>query len=203
MELSQFGWNALTIGFLGAVFFTLVEAWGVWQQNRAIWKNQSGESVSVIWFSYFAALLAVVFIYGIAIKSILLILNGLLISILHIPILVGLWRFKGFTKTEKVMCACFLAAVVAMVIAPFKDWFFLLFTAGNILFSLNQPYEIWKNKNSGVVEIKLLAVYLASTLFWLIYGFAIGDWVLQIVNPAYMVTLTITVLVWFKYRRAH
>ena len=202
MELSQFGWNALTIGFLGTVLFTFVEAWGVWQQKRAIWENQSGESVSVIWFSYFAALMAVMLIYGITIKSITLILNGLLLAILHVPILVGLWRFKGYTRTEKAMTACFLAAIAAMAIVPFKDWFFLLFTAGNVLFSLGQPYEIWKNKNSGVVEIKLLAVYLVSSLFWLIYAYAIGDWVLQILSPAYSVILTLTVLVWFRYRRA-
>lgn len=203
MEFAQFGWNALTVGFLGTVLFTFAEAWGLWQQKRAIWENRSGESVSVIWFLYVAAVLVVMTIYAITINSITLTFNGLVLGILHAPILIGLWRFKGYTKIEKTVGVCCLIAVTVMLASPFKDWFYLLFSAGNILFSLAQPYEIWKNKDSGVVEVKLLAVYLASTLFFIIYSFAIGDWVLKIISPAYLVIITLTILVWFRYRRAN
>lgn len=201
MELDHLGWNALTVGFVGVLLFSFVEGWGVWQQNKTIWKSKSGESVSVIWFTYSTALFGVVFIYGLSTKSIALTFNGLLLTLLYIPLVVGLWKFKGFTKIEKICSAFFLAIAIACVFVPYKDWFFLIFTAGNILFSFTQPYEIWKNKSSGVIEIKFLTVFLASTIFWMTYAYASHDWVLKIISPAYLVILSVTIILWFKYRR--
>jgi len=201
VELNHLGWNALTIGFIGTLIFSFAEGWGVWQQNKAIWKNKSGESVSVIWFTYFTALFGIVFIYGLSTKSIALAFNGFLLTPLYIPLVVGLWKFKGFTKVEKICSACFLAAVIACVLVPYKDWFFLIFTVGNIFFSFTQPYEIWKNKSSGVVEIKLLVVFLASTIFWVTYAYASHDWVLEIITPCYLVIISLTTILWFKYRK--
>lgn len=199
MELQQFGWNAVTVGFVGAVFFVLVELWGLWLQNRAVWRAKSAQSISVACFVYLAALFMSGFIYGVETKSIAL-MTSLPLSLIHIPILLGVWKFKGFSGTEKFITAGLAVVLVVMAIAPAKDWFFLLFSLGSAAALVGQPYEIWKNRDAGVVEITLLLVYLVSTVFWVIYGYAIHDWVLRITTPIYLAILVLTAVLWFRYR---
>lgn len=201
MEFVQFGWNAVTIGLLGTVIFTILSAWGLWQQKKAIWDNELGQSVSVINFSYGTAFFTAVLIYGISIKSIALSFNGLLLSFFNLPIILGLWKFKGFTKIEKFLGVCFLIIIIAMLILPLKSWFFLFLSFGNLVPGSMQALEIYNEKDAGVVEIKLLAVYLLSTLFWIIYAFAIDNWILQIISPLFFIILTITIVLWFKYKK--
>lgn len=201
MELGQLGWNALTIGFAGTLLFTLVEAWGLWRQGKTIRDKESGKSVSVLWFCYFATLFAVLFIYGLANRSIAMTFNGLL-ALVHIPILTGLWKHKGFSTVERRAGIAFIGIIMLCAVAPFgmKGWIFLLLSFGNIGASVLQPYEIWKNKTSGAVEIRLLSVYTISTIFWVIYAYASGDWVLKIICPAFLAVLSTTVVLWFWYR---
>lgn len=201
LEIQKWGWNAVTISFVGTIFFTFLESWGLWQQNKAIWKSQSGEAVSVIWFSYAAALFSIIFVYSLSISSIALFINGLFILGTHIPILIGLWKFKGFRTIEKILAGLFLLSIIAMTVLPDKDWFFLLFSFVGIGFTAMQPIEILFKKSSGVVEIKLLAVIFTSTSFWVIYAFAVNDWVLKIICPSYLIIFGATILLWFKYRK--
>ncbi|MDA2922561.1 hypothetical protein MYX07_04835 [Patescibacteria group bacterium AH-259-L07] len=200
MELQQFGFNVVTVGFLGTVFFTFVQAWALWKQKKAIWDNKSGQSVNIIWFSYTAASFVRMLIYGVAIQSIALGINGLLLSLLYIPILVGLWKFKRFNKSERFLGICFLITIPIMIAIPAKDWFFFLLAFIGVIPLILQAWEIWKSKNSGVVEIKLLTTFWFATLFWVIYSFAIGDWVLKIITPLFLATFTLTIVLWFKYR---
>ena len=202
MELQNLGWNAASVGFVGTLVFTVVEAWGLLQQNKAIWRSRSGRSVSVTWFSYFAALSFAYGVYALTIGSIALVFNGFVLALFHAPIIVGLWKFKGFSRVEKFLGACFLAAMAVTILTPAKDWFVLLFSFGSIVSYLAQPLEIWRRKSSGVVEIRLLAVYFVSTSFWVLYAFAVGNWVLRITCPAYLVILGATIALWFRYRPA-
>lgn len=199
-EWSQLGYNITTVGLLGTVFFTFLEAWGMWEQNTTIWRQKSGLSISVIWMSNSTALFASVLIYGLSSRSFALFFNGFLL-LFHFPVMLGLWRFRGFTRIEKLLAILFLAIVIAALMLPIKDWAFFFFSIGSLLFSVMLPIEIWRNKNSGAVEIKLLAVLLASTIFWLIYAYTSGDWVLKINTPAYMVTFATSIILWFKYRQ--
>ena len=200
MELGQLGWNVVTIGFLGTVIFTILEAWGLWQQKKLIWENESGQSVSVITFSYGTAMFAAVLIYGISVNSVALSFNGLL-GFFHLPIIWGLWKFKGFSRTEKLLGIFLMVVVAVMIVLPFKDWFFLLLSFGTLISASMQAIEIWEEEDAGVVEIKLLAVFLLSNFFWIIYAFAIGNWILQIISPLFFVILTITIVLWFKNKK--
>jgi len=201
MELTRFGWNALTMGFLGTIFLTGVCAWGLWQQKKAIWRDPSCQSISIIWFCYVATIYLTGLIYGWSINSLALMFNGLVLGLFHIPILWGLWKFKGFSRLEKTFALCLSIVIITMIVTPWKDWFFLISIFGNIFFTLTQPYQIWKNKNAGVVEIKLLSVYLLNSAFWLIYSYAINDWVLKIVNPIGLITIILTIVVWYRYHK--
>ena len=200
MELKNFGWNAVTIGFGGTIFFTLLAAWGLWQQAKKIWLNKSGQSVSVFWFSYNIFLFSANIVYGYSINSLALVFNGTLLSLMHFPVLIGLAKFKGFKSIQKGLFILYLGLIILMVILPIKSQMYLLFSFVNIIALITQPWEIMKNKNSGMVEIKLIAVYLASTLFWVVYAFAINDWALQIICPTYLIIWIATLILWVKYK---
>jgi len=200
MELQHIGWNAITIGLFGTTIFTFIEYWGLVQQNRAIWLAKSGKSISVLWFCYSMAMFISMIIYGIEIKSIAFLINSIL-GIVHIPIIIGLWKYKGFSKMEKNFSILLIGCMGAMYILPHKDWFFLGLSFANIIVGIFQPWEIWKNKDAGVVEIKMLTAYTLGSSFWVIYAFAINDWVLKIVCPTFLLFLFTTIFLWFKYNK--
>lgn len=200
VEIQEFGLNAVTVGFLGTIIFTLVQAWGLRQQSVTIWKRRSGASVSVTYFAYSTAHFTTTMIYGVSQDSIALIFNGLLLAVMLVPIIFGLWKFKRWSLLEKGLVACFLTFPVIVAVAPAKDWLFLLFSFGTLASCATQPLEIWRNKDSGAVEIRFVLTFLASTIFWLIYGFAIGDWVLEIIIPGFVSIHVATLVLWYRYR---
>lgn len=199
-EWPQLGYNAVTIGLIGTVVFTFLEIWGMWEQNATIWRQKSGLSVPVTWMCNSTGLFAAALAYGLASHSFALFFNGVLLFF-HFPILVGLWKFKGFTYKERAFACLFLILCLAAAILPISDWIFLFFLIGGLGFSVLAPYEIWRNKNSGAVEIKLLVTILFCQIFWTVYAFAISDWVLRLTAPAFFVTFSLTIFLWFKYRQ--
>lgn len=132
MELQNFGWNALTASFIGTLFFSFWTAWGLYDQNKKIWNNDSGEAVSKIWFICAAGFFCSAVVYGISIKSLAL--------------------------------------------------------------------EVWREKKSGVVSIKMLSVFVVSSTFWLVYSFIINDTPLVVFSFMIWIIFVITMLLWWKYR---
>ena len=201
MEIDLFGWNAVTVSFLGTILFMFIRAWGYWHQVRKIWTRRSGLSVPVTNYTYMTIAAAAVCIYGWRISSLALMINGLVTILFRVPVVVGLWRFKGFGRWEKILSAGFLAALVVLVALPMPPQILMVFTAGGIFVALLQPYEIWRNRDAGAVEIRLLIVGLGNSLFWLVYSFAIGDPVLRLLNPALTLIAAMNIALWFRYRR--
>ena len=200
MDIQNLGWNMMTVGFGGTIFFTLLSSWGLFQQAKKIWQHQSGQSVSVFWFSYNIFLFAANIVYGFSQASVALILNGCLCSLMHLPILIGLGKFKGFSRLEKLLMVLYGLLLVFMIALPFKGVLYLIFSFGNAIAQGTQPWEIWRKKNSGMVEVKLLTVYWSSTVFWIIYAFATKNLALEIICPIYLVILTATLILWKKYK---
>ncbi|MFA5987465.1 MAG: hypothetical protein WC797_02340 [Candidatus Paceibacterota bacterium] len=199
MTLSVQDWAK--IGLWGTVIFTFVEAYGAWKQREEIVENKSGESVAVIWVTYFSALYAVVIFYGLSILDPALIFNGVFLTPFNFLLCRDLYRHKKFSLTEMRLCKFFGLIILASAILPYRDWVFVLFTLGNIAFSFTQPYEIWKN-GRGVVSILALSCYLSSTIFWNIYAFNASNpelWTLKIICPFYAIALGLAVLFWFVF----
>lgn len=202
MEFENWGWNAITISFIATMVMAAFTAWGLFYQLIAVWKNKSGLSVSVVWFSFGLGLYGVFALYGIELNSWALMLSGVSRGLLHLPILIGLWKFKGFSSFEKVLTVGVIASLVITGILPHRAWIFFVFSMVALVFVAAWPWEIYRNKDSGVVELKLICVYLANSVFWIIYGVAIGDWVLIVTSPLYTVVSLITVALCYIYRPA-
>lgn len=199
-ELHNFGFNAQTVGFLGILIFAVVEACGFWQQSREIWKQKSGESVSVPTFIYLLAYFVSCIIYGIWRSSIAITFNGLICTVPLLLLCRGLKRYKGFTFFEYIMTAFLAGYLTAMLLLPWKDSGYLIISFGSIGAASFQAWELWSKKSVGVSKLSTFLILEASTVFWLIFAYSTDDWVLKIVCPMAFVILLITIGLWLRYR---
>lgn len=200
IEYQNWGWNALIISSVATIIFTVIEGWGLWKQRNSISEAESGESVSVSWHTYFTLMFVAFSIFGVHIKSIAIVFNGFL-GLGHSLILLGLWRHKSFTQAEKWLGISFVAIPLAMLILPWKNWVYLLMSFGSLFALAMQPWEIWKNKNAGVVDIRLIGTYFLATFFWVVYSFKVGNWALKVITPSALLILGSASMLWFIYRK--
>lgn len=183
------------------MLFSILGAWGLWLQNLSVWKNKSGKSVSVSYFSFFIAYFLSGLIYGLD--------KGLLALTIHcigrltfgIPILIGLWKFKIFTLQEKILCYLFWGGIAISLWFSIKEQAFMLYSVGSIFAYLLQAIEIFKNKDSGRVVSKLHWVYFGSASFWTIYGFANNDLVLKATSPPNILIALLIIVLCHKYKK--
>jgi len=198
VEWQGWGYNALTISFIATAVFTVLEGWGFLMQNRSIWRNKSGESISVSLFIYFGCLFMTVILYGYYIRSMAAIFNGML-GFLHLPILFGLWKYKGFTKLEKAASCLFPLMIPAMIFLPWKDLLMISLLFGTIIPLVMQLYEMWRAKSAGVLNARFVAILIISTAFWVVYAFAIQNWVMEVIYPLTLVILVLIFALRFRY----
>ena len=201
VEIQEIGFNFMTVSAAAIVVFTIGEAWGLLKQGIAIWRKRSGLAVSNILFIYLMFMFAALVVYGLSLNAAVVVGNGLL-SALCWPILIGLWKFKGFSLWDKIIFATCFFIIIGLIILPHKKIIFFLFMLGSVLALLLQGWEMWKQKSNGVVEIKTVLVYFISTLFWIIYSLVIKDWPLMVVTSLSLVALTFIILLWkhFHYK---
>jgi len=204
VEFKNFGFNILTLSFLGTFSFSCFQAWSLYRQGKNIWDSEKGESVSIVQFGYWSAYFFAIIPFGFSIGSVALVLNGLL-GFLCLYILSGLWKFKDSEWYEWPITATFIAIIMLMIIADEiseKEMIFSVALFGILLFGLFQIYEIWKNKDGGKVDLRVQKVFIVTSIFWFFYSIFIGNLSLMIFNP---ISIGMNVMIIFlckKYRSA-
>ncbi len=199
VEYRNCGLNISTFSFFATFLFTLLQCYALVGQDRSIRKEGSGESVSVVLFSYMTVVYLTFGYYGATHGSIGSVLNGL-VGFFYIRVLLGLWKFKRFSKKELCLMAVFLLAGLTEVFLPWKDLIMTLLMGAATIPLVQQVLVIRRNKNVGVLSIKFFVVFAASLTFWTIYAFATGNVPLQIVNPPMFLVVGSLFYYWFKYR---
>ncbi|MBI2109271.1 MAG: hypothetical protein HYT93_03800 [Parcubacteria group bacterium] len=198
IEYQGWGWNAVGISTVGAVLVSFFNAWGLWSQNKKIWDAESGEGLSVVWFAYFAGFVVVGTLYGIHIHSAMVVFTCILIGAMHVPILIGLWKFKPWSKKEKIQFVGFCVCMPAMMLfTPWPEATFLLFAVGRIYSISTQPYEMLRYKKVGVLDARLVITQITAVVFWSIYGFATKTLALMVLNPILLLISVTTLFLWF------
>lgn len=197
----QFHWNAETVGVWGCNLFTVVEGFGLFFQIRQIWKKRSGESVSVGMMLFLTTLCVSSIVYGLTYHRRPIVFNGTVLGIGFSAVAVGLWRFKGYRPWERWFGLGLVASLAAMFITGHFDRWYFLYSAGSAAALALQPLEIWRKRSSGVVDIRLLLLFFTSNTFWVIYAFAVRDWVLMSLCPIYVLTLGLAIALWWKFRQ--
>lgn len=201
VELESWGWNLMTLGFLGTVALTLVRVWGYVHQWRRIWTERSVRSLSAPAFVYQAGASTCAVAYGASIGSLAMVLNGTVSLMLFTPVLVGISRFRGFRRAESLIAAMLAGLLIALLATSEKDFMYLLVMSGLMVTTWLVPLEILRNKDAGVVELRMIIASTLNSAFWLLYATAIGNWVLETINPVFLVSNVLTSVLWFRYRR--
>ncbi len=203
VEYQQFGWNALTIGFVMTVIFTFFQGYGLFAQNRVIWKEKSGESLSTLFFIYMTFYFTNFMFYGLAEGKIGMVFNALLV-IMYVPILIGLWKYKTFSLKEtytSLLCVICLFPSYALMNGLYRESFFLALLIGICLFQCMPIYEMWRAKSGGAVSLNYLIMFMITAVGWLIYAIAIHNLMLEIFNPIAILLFGIMLVMYFKYKK--
>lgn len=198
-EWRHWGWNALTISFLATVAINVLHGWSVCQQAITIRRLRSGVSVSVPFFAFMSCTFFVFFCYGVIIDSLAAALNGAL-GCFYLAVVVQLWRVRRFTAFEKLLICTIPIAVASMLFAPYRELQLLVVLGAGLLPMLHQAWTIRRNRSIGAVDPRFLLVFLASSFFWTVYAFAIGDIVLEIINPIGLAIQSLIVALWLACR---
>lgn len=191
-EIHGWGWNGLTASFLCTVAFTFVQAYGLLLQIIRIYRERSASSVAVPMMWYLCFYFVAFGVYGFHERSIAMLFNSLL-SFLHVPVLVGIVKYRGMTRAQWVFAACSLLPIVAMIFLEQKDVVFFVGFLVAIVLIAEQPFEIWRQRAVGAVEVRTYNAYIVSTTCWLVYGVVVGDWVIMVLNPVLLIIFMLTI----------
>lgn len=193
-------WNAEMIGVWGIYAFTAVEAVVLRNQILKIWRERSGASIPVGNTMFVVALCCSAVIYGLTHNRPPIAINGFVVGLGFGIIAVGLWCFKGFQRWEWWFGGLLVLSLFGMLLTGHHDRWYCGYSILSAATLILQPWEIWHNKSTGVVNIGLLLAFEASNIFWLIYGYTVRDWVLMLTSPIFTVIISFTILLWWIYR---
>jgi len=205
LEYKVWGWNFPTSVVAISFVYLFFELWALWKQNKLIWLERSGETVSIIWFSYYGIHAFAGIMYGIQIQSIAVMSTSLMLGLIHIPIVIGLWKFKAAEGTlrrhEKVQVALFPLMLPAVIFLPYIDLVYSLFTLGIMYGLVIQPYEMWRTRSRGVLEVRVIFIYLGSSLIWTSIGFYLHIPLFMLFSPLSTLCLVAMLILWFRFAK--
>jgi uncharacterized protein with PQ loop repeat len=188
--------TALVIGF--GVLATLA----LGKQTRTIFDKRSGSGVSVTLYLYNIGFLAAAVIYGVRYQSFNLVLSCLVALLLSSLIIVGLFRYKAWTRIECAAIPLVSFMPLSMLYGWQMDVLYAAFSIGSSVALALQPWELWKQKTTGALDVEPLLVFLASNTVWSAYALMIGAAGLFAGSIVKVALLALTSSLWFRYRHA-
>lgn len=201
-KLLQYEWTPETISSYGIIFFIAFGSWTLFVQGRKIWKNKSGASVSVMWNFIFFFMFLTYPIIGVERQNNLIVWQGVFRVLFYIPILIGLYRFKGFTKKEMTFARILFMMIFIMVEYPFTgEVIYSVINLFGVIGVFLQGALIKKEQKTGVVSSVLLFAYATNVLFWMWYTYQIKDFFLFTNSALFLSAYVYTIIIWIKFRR--
>jgi uncharacterized protein with PQ loop repeat len=91
--------------------------------------------------------------------------------------------------------------IPAMIFLIEKDLLMISLMFGTIVPLLMQLYEMWRTKSAGVLNARFIGILIISTAFWVIYAFAIRNWVMEVIYPLTLIFLILIFVLRFRYAR--
>jgi len=199
VKYQNWGWNTITLTLFFVIILTIIQGWGIWRQNKKIWQNKSGKSLSLTFFifqfSYFTAYL----IYGIDRGSLAITINNLL-GALFVPIIIGLIKYKDREKDlsikELILSSLFILIIPIILLVDNKDLILIIVFVIAGISVIPQILEIIRSKETTNIELKFIIVFLISGTLWLLYGLAIHSLAL-ITSSAPTILLSLIFLIMY------
>jgi uncharacterized protein with PQ loop repeat len=200
LEWQNWGANFSTFVFIVTVILSCSQQWGVLKQRKTVLDKHSTKSISIPFISYSACFGISFLYYGLATKSLAIIFNGS-IGLFSVALLLTLNKVKPFTIRQVLLVLLFFTMIVAMILLKEKDDLLFLIMLGYTVVLSHQPFEMWKKKSVGSVDLRFIIPLLISATFWTINAFIIGNWVLQVCCPVNLSTILLVLGLWFRYRK--
>lgn len=195
-DIEFIGFNGVTASMIIILISLFFEASGLLSQAKAICENNSTKSMSIAMYLYLIFMFLSSLVYGIKTRALLITCNGLLF-LFCLPVALELIKRKGLNKNELTLLVICAISIVAMIIFPIKEIVYTIFMLFSVLFLLLQPYEMYKVKSRGVVEIKLIIIYFVTTIFLVYYAFAIKDKLFIGITLLTLFVLGFVIIYWF------
>ena len=197
--IKVFGWNLVTVTILGANTLTVFQAWTTWNQNKRIWKHGS-DSISTLMNMYLMCYFMAFLIYALNHSDVTMTANAMF-GLIFIPVVIGIWRSKGFQKKEWLLLMAFLTMVPTMYLLSdlHKEYLFSAMIFGVLVSFLGPPIELIKTGRRGNFDIKFAFVYLITGIFWLVYGHIVDNWTFITLNPFGITIWISTILIYLLY----
>ncbi len=198
IEFSHWGWNSITAGFLGTIVFGLLQAGGLLKQLRKIRRKQSGESIPILMYAFNAVQFVTFGIYGYRQDSLAMTLNAVL-SLLYIRVYFLATRYPD-SKPRNWWHILFAILIPWMLITSHPQTLMGAVLTLACISLIQSPWEIWKNRTVGSVDLGFLLVFSGSMAFWLMYAVCIGDWMLVSVNIFGSLIMAATLYLYFRFQ---
>jgi uncharacterized protein with PQ loop repeat len=198
--MQRLGPNPYTVIFLGTIVFTLLTGWYLVKQYKKIRKNpeKAGKSVNFPWFISSALMFLMIIVYGFMLNDFAMKFNGLL-SLLHIPTLKRLSKYKPFGIMEKATTLVFSLLIFWLFFAKNKQMVVFIALSIRVVPYVLQPLEIYNNRSRGVVDIGLILIYMLSSFFWSSYFIWTHKLLLASNGAIYFLITLATTILWFKF----
>jgi uncharacterized protein with PQ loop repeat len=199
IEIQNWGWNVATFGFIGTLFFTLVQGTGVVKQTWKIWEGQSGESVSMPIVAFMTVSQMAFTGYGWTQSSLAIILNGLL----FIPFgmeTITIGRFKGVDRLSRWVLRISPIFIPILLYAP-KEYLGGVMSVGMFITCIlifKQLKEIRQSPNRGNLDIYMLGCMTGGSVFWTTFGLAVGNVVISVFSPIFLFEWIAIMVIWYR-----
>jgi uncharacterized protein with PQ loop repeat len=197
IEYQNWGWNIITLSFIGTVIFSIIEGWGIWQQRNTINEKNSSQSLPMMANAYYCIFFICFLIYGIQMKSLAMIINGLL-AIPFIAMYISALKTPDNEGVRKWHLS-FLVLIPLVLFSTYSKEIFGTMILVACLIGTQTPIEILRNKDSGSVEPKFLWSLTISVGFWTIYAWCINDKAVFIANAYSFLMLSYSIYIWHIY----
>jgi hypothetical protein len=190
-------WSSLGVMSL-STYWAIVQI----KQGLKIHKEEKVDSISVVWMMFFFFLCPLYLSHGVMNDLWAMVYHGSVRGLTYIPILWGIWKFRGYRKFEFALGGLLIVALIMHWFVPWeKPYFFIFALAGPFATSL-QPLAIYRQKTLGVFEPHVILAMLCANLFWHLFSIYFQDWPLFVLCLFYYIPIVWLIQLWFKYRKA-
>ena len=201
MEIATFGWDVESMAFASIIGFVILGTIGIIAQIWKIRRYRSGESVSVTWMGLRFFFLLAAAIYGLEIADPALLVQGITRSVFVLPVMILLYRHKGFTEREWRILFASLIIICGMMQSAHQASYYLLLSYVNVVGSFSQPVEMYRNKSRGALSFLMILTFTLNSFCWGVYGYASEQFVLVWMSVPFMIVFSITLILWVYYRK--
>lgn len=198
-EIQQFGYNTLTVSFLGTALFSLLIGVALYMQMNKIFEMGTARSQPIVMNQYFCWHYLAFMIYGFRINSLAAVINGSLFFLFQVNYEAAmsmddaprrkLWHFLPILFVPA-MLICDrnqkeIVLAATMICANFFMW--------------QAPIAVWKSGIKGSVDMRLLSIFQVNLVFWVVLTFMTKQHILLVAGVLGFISNGLTMFLWYVF----